>query len=735
VLLLGASGSGKTSVLKALAGLLSDAEGGESSGSVTIDGQPVSEAPHRAGMVLQDPDSQVMLSRVGDDVAFGCENLGVPAHDIPRRVQDAMTAVSLNLDLDHPTEQLSGGQKQRLALAGVLAMRPGALLLDEPTALLDPEGVREVRAAVEAVCHNRSSTVVIVEHRVDLWLNLVDRVIVLNADGTVVADGTPEQVITEQAVLLGELGVWLPGRQVRPNRGRAFGHSESVLQASDMTVGWQADTPATRCPQVSLHPGRVLAITGPNGAGKTALALTLGGLLKPLNGQVDAHLIAGNLNPDPNTWKSAELAAHIASVFQIPEHQFVAPTVRDELALSLTRAGRGNRMRTEQPEREAQQRIEEIAQRVGLASLLSANPFTLSGGEQRRLSVATALIAAPSVLILDEPTFGQDAKTWSDMVSLLGELRDQNTAIAIVTHDQQLIDTLADEQLQLLPLAGSLAERGEDVSDEDQSRFGASSTHTEKRAARIVSVNPLAKIAAAAIISLSLIFSLDWVSASVAVALELALLFWAGLAPKKLLRTVAPVMIAASLTALTIMLYGQQSGTTYVQFLLINVSDGSLELAFATFLRVLAIALPAVVLLATVDPTDLADALEQHTRWSPRFILGALVAFRLLTLIAADWRMITRARRARGLGNAPALARFWRQTFALLVLSMRRADKLSTAMQARGFGGLQPRSWSRTSTVGLAEWMLVAISLAIALASVSLSVITGNWNFIFGGLS
>jgi energy-coupling factor transport system ATP-binding protein len=349
--------------------------------------------------------------------------------------------------------------------------------------------------------------------------------------------------------------------------------------------------------------------------------------------------------------------------------------------------------------------------------------------------VATALIAAPSVLILDEPTFGQDAKTWSDMVSLLGELRDQNTAIAIVTHDQQLIDTLADEQLQLLPLAGSLAERGEDVSDEDQSRVGASSTHTEKRAARIVSVNPLAKIAAAAIISLSLIFSLDWVSASVAVVLELALLFWAGLAPKKLLRTVAPLMIAASLTALTIMLYGQQSGTTYVQFLLINVSDGSLELALATFLRVLAIALPAVVLLATVDPTDLADALEQHTRWSPRFILGALVAFRLLTLIAADWRLITRARRARGLGDAPALARFWRQTFALLVLSMRRADKLSTAMQARGFGGLQPRSWSRTSTVGLAEWMLVAISLAIALASVSLSVITGNWNFIFGGLS
>jgi len=742
VLLLGASGSGKTSVLKALAGLLSEAEGGESSGVVSVDKQPVGSAPHRVGMVLQDPDSQVMLSRVGDDVAFGCENLGVPVAEIPGRVQAALSAVSLNLDLGHPTEQLSGGQKQRLALAGVLAMRPGAILLDEPTALLDPDGVLEVRRAVETVCAQRSSTVVIVEHRVDLWLDLVDRVIVLGAGGSVVADGAPHTVLTEQAELLGDLGVWLPGADVKPSLVGAASSSRPALTAEEVCVGWNADSPVARVDQISLIPGSVLAITGSNGAGKTALALTLGGLLAPQGGQVDAHAIAGDLDPDPNSWKSVELVERIASVFQIPEHQFVAPTVRDELALSLRKTRRQVPENLEHGELQVSDRIDHIAHRLGLTRLLPANPFTLSGGEQRRLSVATAMIAAPPVLILDEPTFGQDAKTWAELVSLIVELRDQNTAIAIVTHDQKLIEAVADREIRLTQLSPSTGSvpftsphlvSGGDVSDGE-----ATQPHTQRPApkpARITTVNPLAKIAAAAIISLSLIFSLDWVSATVALVLEFALIFWAGLAPKRLLRTVAPLLIAATLTALTIALYGQQSGTTYLQFLLINVSDGSLELALATFLRVLAIALPAVVLLATVDPTDLADSLEQHTRWSPRFIFGALVAFRLLTLIAADWRMLTRARRARGLGDASALSKFARQTFALLVLSMRRADKLSTAMQARGFGGSQPRTWSRTSTFGRAEWMLVALGIAIALTAITVSVATGSWNLVFGGLS
>ena len=156
VLLLGASGAGKSTLMHALAGVLGGDDEGDRSGELLVDGRP--PAPGRSGLVLQDPDSQVVLARVGDDVAFGCENLGVPSGEIWPRVASALDSVGLGLPLDHPTSSLSGGQKQRLALAGVLAMRPGLLLLDEPTANLDPDGVIEVRDAVARVVADRSVT-------------------------------------------------------------------------------------------------------------------------------------------------------------------------------------------------------------------------------------------------------------------------------------------------------------------------------------------------------------------------------------------------------------------------------------------------------------------------------------------------------------------------------------------------------------------------------------------------
>ena len=179
VLLLGASGSGKSTLLHGLAGVLGGDDEGEQTGALLIDGEPAARARGRAGMVLQDPDSQAILARVGDDVAFGCENLAVPRDEIWPRVRAALDAVGLDVALDRSTSALSGGQKQRLALAGVLAMRPGVILLDEPTANLDPAGVAEVRDAVRRALDATGATLVVVEHRLDVWLPLVDRVIVL----------------------------------------------------------------------------------------------------------------------------------------------------------------------------------------------------------------------------------------------------------------------------------------------------------------------------------------------------------------------------------------------------------------------------------------------------------------------------------------------------------------------------------------------------------------------------
>jgi len=249
----------------------------------------------------------------------------------------------------------------------------------------------------------------------------------------------------------------------------------------------------------------------------------------------------------------------------------------------------------------------------------------------------------------------------------------------------------------------------------------------------IYRVNPVAKLGATAIISIALVLSIDWVSASVALACEAVLFLFAGLSPRRFLLRTLPVSAAALFGALTIVLYGRPSGTTYFEFLLINVSDGSIELAIATFLRVLAIGLPAVVLFVTVDPTDLADGLAQVLRLPSRFVLGALGGMRLIGLFIEDWKSLELARRARGIADRGRLRRFAGQAFALLVLSIRRGSKLATAMEARGFGAPGPRSWARQSRFGGREAVLLLIGAAVAALAVTASVATGNWNFIVGG--
>src|SRR6478736_4418528 len=222
VLLLGPSGAGKSTLLHALAGVLGDinddGEAGDAdeAGSLLIDGAPPRERRGRAGLVQQDPETQVVLSRVGDDVAFGAENLAVPPAEIWARVGEALDDVGLGrLPLGHPTSALSGGQKQRLALAGILAMRPGLLLLDEPTANLDPAGVLEVRDAVGRCLDRTGATLVVVEHRVSVWKDLVDRVVVLQpgsaGESAVLLDGPPDRVLAEAREMLIAAGVWVPG--------------------------------------------------------------------------------------------------------------------------------------------------------------------------------------------------------------------------------------------------------------------------------------------------------------------------------------------------------------------------------------------------------------------------------------------------------------------------------------------------------------------------------------------
>ncbi len=458
VLVLGASGAGKSTLLAGLAGVLGGDDEGESTGTLEVDDRPPSHSRGRAGLLLQDPDAQVILARVGDDVAFACENLGVPRGEIWQRVRESVESVGLAVPLDRATDRLSGGQKQRLALAGLLAMRPGLLLLDEPTANLDPEGVAEVRDAVERNLDRTGATLLVVEHRVAVWRDLVNRVVVLAAEGGVLADGTPDEVLADRTEELRRAGVWLPGRSVRPGPSVAAG--ASLLEAEGLGFArGPAVARAGRRRRAAVEPlptrvalrlaeGDAIALTGSNGVGKSTLALTLGGLLPPAAGVLRAQPAlraaptgGAAAGPEPALWTSRQLVSRIGSVFQNPEHQFVASTVRDELAAGPRAVG--------VPPDEAARRVDELLHRLALEAFADANPFTLSGGQKRRLSVATALATRPRLLILDEPTFGQDANTWDALVALIAELRAAGHAIVAATHDGDFVRAVAAEELTL----------------------------------------------------------------------------------------------------------------------------------------------------------------------------------------------------------------------------------------------------------------------------------------------
>lgn len=442
VLLLGPSGSGKSTLIAALAGVLGGDDEGEASGTLAVNGEDPRAARGSVGLVLQDPDSQVIMSRVGDDIAFGCENLGVPRDEIWPRVRESLQAVGLTVPLEHPTDALSGGQKQRLALAGALAMRPGLLLLDEPTANIDPAGVVEVRDAVAAVLARTGATAVIVEHHVDVWLEVVDRIVVLAADGSVAADGEPRAVLEARGAELAAAGVWVPGREPGVSRVDGPAARPSLLTAEGLRVGRVPRNPLPGVIDTEIAAGSVVALTGPNGAGKTTLALTFGGLLPPVAGQVLASPeLAAEADARPIRWKSRELLTRIGTVFQTPEHQFLAATAREELAIGPRALGLA-------PE-EIDARVDGLLERLGLAALAGANPFTLSGGQKRRLSVAAVLATRPRVLVLDEPTFGQDAVTWSAVVALLEELRADGAALVAATHDLRFVDALGARELVL----------------------------------------------------------------------------------------------------------------------------------------------------------------------------------------------------------------------------------------------------------------------------------------------
>ena len=720
VLVLGPSGSGKSTLMGGLAGLLGGAEEGEATGTLTVDGVAPAQARGRVGLLMQDPEAQVVLARVGDDVAFGMENLGVPREEIWPRVADSLSAVGLDVPLDHSTTELSGGQKQRLALASILAMGPGLLLLDEPTANLDPSGVAEVRAAVEAVVERTGATMVVVEHRVDVWAPLVDRVIVV-ADGRIAADGPLDEVLDQQGDALRERGIWLPGDDVAaevgpaPEAAPASSEAAPIARVSNLTIGYDKASPVRSGIDLTIERGVSTCIVGANGAGKSTFALTLAGLLPPLEGTVEVETSDGTAG-DPHGWPSKRLLGRMSMVFQEPEYQFLASTVAEELAIGPRAVG--------MTDEEIAPLVEEHLEALGLTKLARANPMTLSGGEKRRLSVATALISAPELLILDEPTFGQDRGTWLGLVRLLRAALERGVTLVSITHDPAFVAAMGQRVIDL----GQVGIRGG-----GESRDSAESAPTSARAPRrglLSRTNPVARVLALLVATTPLLISVDPVSAGVALALELALIPLSGVSARSFALKATPLLVAAPLGALSMLLYASPGGRVFWEFGPAAISEHSIWLALGIGLRMCALVIPAIALLDRIDPTDMGDGLAQILHLPARPVLASLAGARMTSLMAADWKALERARRARGVGDASRIRSFLRGSFSLLVFALRRSGKLATTMEARGFGAKGQRTWARPSRLRAADAVLIAVAVAIPAIALAVSVWAGTFALV-----
>jgi len=474
VLLMGPSGCGKSTLARCLNGLIPHSIPGELEGTVRVCGADVAATPQSelttdVGLVFQNPDAQFVTSTVADEVAFGLENLCVPPDEIKRRIPEALAQVGLEGFEERRIDRLSGGEKQRLALACQLAVEPSLLVFDEPTASLDPAGRRSVFETIRAVAAENGRSVVVIEHRCDALLEIVDRVVVLSADGRITARGTPEAVFTTHADSLLSDGVWLPeitrfahalreegvwpaSRRLPVTVGDAVDALSDHAPARPVPFGRTAATGAAadaRDPPAidirDLHAayddrsaagevlsgvdltvprGSLVAVVGPNGAGKSTLAKHCVDVLSPPRGTV---YVDGS---DVTALSASELHARVGYVFQDPESQFVADSVRAELRHEIRTAG---------PDAAIERCVDRALDRFGLSHRADANPFTLSHGEKRRLSAATMLVGDRKTVIFDEPTAGQDRDGAESLLETMAALCDDGRTVLWLTHNMELV--------------------------------------------------------------------------------------------------------------------------------------------------------------------------------------------------------------------------------------------------------------------------------------------------------
>lgn len=713
VLLVGPSGSGKSTLLRALAGLLLTTDAGDLSGSVAIDAKEPQSQPGAVGLVLQEPGAGVVASSLRRDVAFGLENIGMPPEDMGGPVADALSAVRLQMDPDASTSTLSGGEHQRLALAGALAMSPKVLLLDEPTAMLDADNAATVRRVVDEVVRGRGLTLVVVEHRLRPWVDLVDRIVVLDASGAVIADGPPGLVLEQQGDCLAAQGIWVPGHPDPDplDLGDLFDGSHGLVPRGEVAVAARRATlrhtsrPLNRPPRVTtafrdvdldIRAGEVTALVGPSGSGKSSLLSVLGGLAPPSAGEVVSHAALGS--GAPSQWASADLARAVAWVPQSAASAVIARTVIDEVLITSRAVGLSDEV--------SRPRAVALLDRLGLVHLSDVDPRQLSGGEQRRLAVAAAVAHHPAIVLADEPTVGQDRLTWAAVMGVLLSVREAGSAVVVTTHDDGVRARVDSVRHLAAPEVAATAEP----------------LRRQPLAAR---AGPLALVLASLLV-LPLPGLLDtWRQSLVVLAVEgllgvlaLSAPRWGGGLGARPVSRLRGVLLRLAPALVGVL------GVGWSAWLL---GGHDLEIAAGAALRVLAIVVPSVVLMPFVDPDALGDHLAQRLHLPARPVVAASAALQRFQSFGRLWSELTLARRVRGVGAGRSWAARFREvaavTFELFVSVLGQAARLSLAMDARGFAGARRRTWAGSAPWRRADGSVLLGGLLVVAAGVAARVL------------
>lgn len=430
VLITGPSGCGKSTLAYAICGLIPQSIPAQVEGSVEVNGLDTSQhalpdLARHVGMVFQNPSQQLFHLHVEDEVAFGPRNLGFEEHEVQERVEWALAATGLTQLRHRNPVELSGGQKQCLAIASVLAMNPKALVLDEPTASLDVPNTRLVMGALHHLLENYGVTIVLIEHRLDESSHLANRVILMD-EGQIVADGLPSEVFADKEIRL-RLGLRRPIDQPLETwtdliQVNSYGEDsrQPLLDMRNVSAGYDHHA-VIEGVNFSVYPNDFIALVGNNGAGKTTLALAAAGLIKPQKGEV--RFLDG---------KRPRAGQDVALLFQNPVDQLFCDSVEEEVGFGMRNYHCFD-----------QEILQTTLEQADLSNLRNRRPTNLSVGQQQRTTLAACLALRPKLVILDEPTLGQDWGHLSRLMDYLVSLNQNGTAIILISHDYKLVHRYA----------------------------------------------------------------------------------------------------------------------------------------------------------------------------------------------------------------------------------------------------------------------------------------------------